>query len=191
VYRHTALFVLLGAGLVDTGCNSDDDVDDGDDDTDEPEDTDLPTGPATLEAEITPDGMPPYAFVADVLIGVAEQAVIALSGSDVPSGALLGIAVPGSGRGTYTITTRDEGHFSDFEDTTTFSEEEGLFTSTSGTLIISRWQDTEFTEEESWYADGTFDITYTNESDDNPNPPITLEAVGEFANVVMGPLPTR
>jgi len=134
-----------------------------------------------VTADITPDGIPTYEFTADFMHGERnEQGEASVTGSTDAS-AFLGSATPllgiewvGQEAGEYEVA------FSIFADTAVFSssQAEAAFYSTAGTVTVTSW----YEAENSWYADGTFDVQYENNGAADP---ITLHAAGEFGNILM------
>lgn len=167
-------------------CGGDPDADSHGDDTDPIEDTDGTMDPSeagTLTASVTPSAGPSYTFVASsVSGGFAESVVWAFTAIGPTPSDFLAFEVAGSpGVGTYIIGTAANPNFVLYSDLTNLSSGT-VFGSLDGSLTVSRWDETEWELGEAFLTDGTFEVTL---SDGLEPTPLTLEIIGEFADVWM------
>ena len=143
-----------------------------------------------LTAEVTPENLATYTFTAGPVIGFFDPDTFAIGPSpfaDLTGNRSILFVVRGHGVGTYPITTAGTGNVSTFTDTM-LADMNGTFSGESGTLFVSRWEEATFPEASIGYADGTFDVEFSNDTPDTPNAPKKLHVVGEFGNVRMLPV---
>jgi hypothetical protein len=188
------LALILGAWSV-VGCSDGDDGDDGDDtdDTDEPNDTDSDppddtddSGEHSMTATVTPDnGVAPYTIDFTNIIGGWTPTHWAFAGNGSALTDSIAFTIGGApGVGNSTIGTEQDPNYVVFSDITVFGSYGG-FTSTTGTLDVTRWEPTTqpVPGYDAYVMDATFDVTLVN-GQDAPND-ISVQIVGEVAHAVI------